>query len=136
MGSPHLSEHRLGTRPRKRSARMHPFGDLEAVVMEHLWTADHPLTVRDVLERIDREPPPAYTTVLTVMDNLHRKGFLGREREGRAFRYQPTEDRADHTAELMRELLSDSGDTSATLLRFVDHLSPTEVERLKRALGS
>lgn len=114
---------------------MRPFGDLEAVVMEHLWKADHRLTVRDVLERIDREPPLAYTTVLTVMDNLHRKGFLSRERDGRAFRYQPTKDRAEHTAELMHELLSGSGDTSVTLLRFLDHMSPVEVARLKQALG-
>jgi predicted transcriptional regulator len=114
---------------------MRPFGDLEAVVMEHIWTADRPLTVRDVLERMDREPPLAYTTVLTVMDNLHRKGFLSREREGRAFRYRPTKDRAEHTAELMHELLSDSGNASVTLLRFLDHMSPTEVARLKRALG-
>lgn len=113
---------------------MRPFGDLEAVVMEHLWTAEHPLTVRDVLERIDREPPLAYTTVMTVMDNLYRKGFLSRERQGRAFRYQPTKGRAEHTAELMHELLSDSGDSSVTMLRFVDHMSPTEVARLKRAL--
>lgn len=113
---------------------MRPFGDLEAVVMEHLWRADHPLTVRDVLEQMDREPPLAYTTVMTVTDNLHRKGFLSREREGRAFRYQPTKDRAEHTAALMHELLSDSGDTSVTLLRFLDHIPPTEVARLKRAL--
>lgn len=114
---------------------MRPFGDLEAVVMENLWSADDPLTVREVLELIDRQPPLAYTTVLTVLDNLHRKGFVSREREGRAFRYRPTKDRAEHTAELMHELLSDSGDTSVTLLRFLDHMSPTEVRRLKRALG-
>ena len=114
---------------------MRPFGDLEAVVMEHLWTADHPLTVRDVLERIDRDPPLAYTTIMTVMDNLHRKGFLSREREGRAFRYRPTKERAEHTADLMHELLSDSGDASGTLLRFLDHMSASDVEQLKRALG-
>jgi predicted transcriptional regulator len=113
---------------------MRQFGDLEAVVMDHLWTAREPLTVRDVLERIDRDPPLAYTTVLTVMDNLHRKGFLTRERDGRAFRYRPKQDRAEHTAELMHELLSDSGDSSVTLLRFLDQMSPAEVNRLKRAL--
>ncbi|WP_460834426.1 BlaI/MecI/CopY family transcriptional regulator [Nocardioides hungaricus] len=102
--------------------------------MGHLWSAENPLTVREVLERIEREPPLAYNTVLTVVDNLYRKGFLVREREGRAFRYQPTKDRAEHTAELMHELLSGSGDTSVTLLRFLDHMSPAQVSRLKRAL--
>lgn len=113
---------------------MRPFGNLETVVMGHLWAAEKALTVREVLQRLDREPPLAYNTVLTVMDNLYRKGFLMREREGRAFRYQPTKNRAEHTAELMAGLLSDSGDTSITLLRFLDHMSPAQVARLKRAL--
>ena len=114
---------------------MRQFGELEAVVMDLLWSSEAPLTVRAVLERIDREPPLAYTTVLTVMDNLHRKGFLSREREGRAFQYWPAKDRAEHAAELMHELLSDSGDSSVTLLRFLDHMAPAEVAKLKRALG-
>lgn len=103
--------------------------------MDHLWSTDDSQTVREVLEQIDREPPLAYTTVLTVMDNLHRKGFLAREREGRAFRYQPTKGRAEYTAELMHELLSSSGDSAVTLLRFLDQMSWSEVKRLKRALG-
>lgn len=114
---------------------MRSLGDLEAVVMKHLWATDDGLTVRDVLERLDREPPLAYTTVLTVMDNLHRKGFLTREKEGRAYRYLPTKGRAEYTAELMHELLNGSGDRSDTLLKFLDTMSPTEVKRLKRALG-
>jgi predicted transcriptional regulator len=114
---------------------MRPFGDLEAVVMEHIWSSDEPLTVREVLNRIDRKPRLAYTTVLTVMDNLHRKGFLDRSKDGRAFRYRPIKDRAEHTAGLMHELLNDGGDTSITLLRFLDHMSPVEVARLKKALG-
>lgn len=114
---------------------MRSLGDLEAVVMDHLWSIDEGMTVRDVLERLDREPPLAYTTVLTVMDNLHRKGFLTREKEGRAYRYLPTKGRAEYTAELMHELLSGSGDRSVTLLKFLDTMSPKEVERLKRALG-
>lgn len=114
---------------------MRPFGGLESAVMGHLWSADRPLTVRDVLSLIDRNPPLAYTTVLTVMDNLHRKGFVQRERQGRAFLYWPTKDRADHAADLMHELLDESGDTSVTLLRFVDQMSPAEIKRLRRVLG-
>ena len=114
---------------------MRPFGHLEALVMNHLWSADGPQTVRDVLQRIDREPPLAYTTVMTVMDKLHRKGLLSRDREGRAWRYWPTKDRAKYTAELMHELLVKSGDTSVTLLQFLDTMSAAEVKKLKRALG-
>lgn len=113
---------------------MRPLGELEAVVMGLVWSANDALSVRDVLQLMDREPPLAYTTVLTVMDNLHRKGFLAREKAGRAFLYRPTKARADHTADLMHELLSDSGDSSVTLLRFLDRMSPNDVNRLKQAL--
>ncbi len=114
---------------------MRRLGDLEAVIMQQLWDRDEPVTVRDVLERLDRQPPLAYTTVLTVMDNLHRKGLLSRSRDGRAFRYWPTKPRAEFTADLMDQVLRDSGDRSGALLRFVDRMTPEEVEGLKRALG-
>lgn len=114
---------------------MRPFGELESVVMEHVWSAEQPMTVRNVLAQVDRDPPLAYTTILTVMDNLHRKGFLQRDRAGRAFRYWATRDRAEHTALLMHELLGQSGDASIALLRFVDQMSPAEIKGLKRALG-
>lgn len=114
---------------------MRPLGDLEARVMDALWSAPEPLTVRDVLEQLDREPPLAYTTVLTVMDNLFRKGYLSRDAVGRAYAYQPVKSRSEHTADLMHELLSSSGDASTTLLRFVGQMSTAEQRRFRRALG-
>lgn len=114
---------------------MRGLGELEAVVMQQLWDRDEHVTVRDVLDKLDRQPPLAYTTVLTVMDNLHRKGLLSRSRDGRAFRYWPTKPRAEFTADLMDELLRDSGDRSAALLRFVDRMTPREAEDLRQALG-
>lgn len=102
--------------------------------MERMWSSMGPLSVREVLGLLDRKPPLAYTTVLTVMDKLHRKGFLRREMVGRAYVYQPTKERAEHTADLMDELLTESGDRSVTLLRFVDRMSPGEIERLREAL--
>ena len=115
--------------------RSRPFGDLEATVMDQLWSAGRPLLVRDVIDAMSPDRTPAYTTVMTVMDNLHRKGLLRRERDGRAFRYWPTKARAELTAELMDELLSDSGDRPATLLRFVGRMAPDELAELRRVLG-
>jgi len=109
-------------------------GDLEAAVMDVIWRADEPLAVRRVLEQVRRDPPLAYTTIQTVMDNLHKKNVLQRRREGRAFVYWPVKQRADFTADLMNELLTDSGDRSMTLLRFVDKVSRSELRRLKKAL--
>ena len=113
---------------------MRGFGDLEAVVMDHLWSQDAPATVRTVLDGIETARPLAYTTILTVMDNLHSKGFLAREREGRAYVYRPTRSRAEYAAELMGEALADSGDPTAALLRFVEQMPVGEVSRLRAML--
>jgi predicted transcriptional regulator len=110
------------------------FGELEAVVMDHLWSVDSHATVREVLEEIRTPRPLAYTTVLTVMDNLHSKGFLSRERAGRAYAYRPTRSRAEYAAELMGEALADSGDPTAALLRFVEQMPADEAARLRTLL--
>lgn len=114
---------------------MRTLGDLEAVVMGVLWDADSPQSVRQVLEQTKRRPVLAYTTIQTVMDNLHRKGMVRRRRVGRAFIYWPSQQRADYTADLMDELLSGSGDRSTTLLSFLGRMSRTERSRLKDMLG-
>lgn len=110
-------------------------GELEASVMDLMWSADEPRTVREVLDILPTQRRLAYTTVMTVMNNLYRKGLLVRSLDGRAYRYRPARPRAEHTAELMRELLAESGDRSTTLLRFVDHMPADELTDLRRALG-
>ena len=62
------------------------FGSLELKVLEALWRRGTPSSVRDVHGGFTGV---AYTTVMTTMDRLHRKGILGRQREGRAFVYEP-----------------------------------------------
>lgn len=66
-----------------------PLGELEAAVLAALWASPTTLSVREVLDRMKRRPAPAYTTVLTVLDRLHDKGFLAREKHGNAFLYWP-----------------------------------------------
>ena len=51
--------------------------------MDVLWRAQGPLKVREVLERLDTGRVLAYTTVMTVLDNLHRKDWVTRERDGK-----------------------------------------------------
>ena len=115
---------------------MRRMGELEATVMDLMWDRGEEASVRDVLEALHPQRPLAYTTVMTVMDNLHRKGFLLRTMRGRAYRYRASKRRSEYTAELMDELLAGSGDRSATLLRFVDRMNSQERASLKRALGS
>ena len=113
-------------------------GHLEAVVMDRLWARADPATVREVrdeLEKSQQTRPLAYTTVLTVMDNLYRKGFLTRQPNGRAHSYRPVKSRSEYAAELMEEALADSGDRTAALLQFVEAIPPDEAESLRIALA-
>lgn len=115
---------------------MRSFGDLEAAIMDRVWAVDRPLRVREILERLQPERPLAYTTVLTVTEILYRKGWLEREKDGRAFRYWPTASRAEYAAGLMNEALAEGDDRTATLLQFTEQLTPAEVDDLRRALRS
>ncbi|MFI0449657.1 BlaI/MecI/CopY family transcriptional regulator [Actinomadura sp. 6N118] len=110
------------------------FGDLEAVVMDRMWSYGRPATVREVLEDLKRERTIAYTTVMTVMDNLHKKGWLRRKKTGRAFIYEPVGSREGYTAKLMREALATSDNQAAALVHFLSDLSPEEAEALRTAL--
>ncbi len=114
---------------------MRHLGQLEARVMTRVWAHD-PLTVRQVHDLLQDEHPVAYTTVLTVMDNLHGKGLLSRVRSGRAFLYSAALSREEYGAELMADVLAGSANRSATLLRFVDHIAADEAADLKQALDA
>lgn len=114
---------------------MKQLGQLETVVMDRLWAWGRPCAVREVLEDLQRERSIAYTTVMTVMDNLQRKGLLKRVLDGRAYRYEPVQTREEHTATLMGQVLDGSGDRTATLLRFVEQMPAAEAARLREALA-
>jgi predicted transcriptional regulator len=61
-------------------------GRLETTVMDILWAAGES-SVHDVVARLDR--PLAYTTVMTTLDRLYKKGLLDRKKVDRAFLYAP-----------------------------------------------
>ncbi|RNL64891.1 BlaI/MecI/CopY family transcriptional regulator [Nocardioides marmoriginsengisoli] len=113
---------------------MKQLGQLEARVMQRLWESGRPLAVRDVLEDLQRERDIAYTTVMTVMDHLHRKNLVRREKVGRAYLYSATTTREAHTASLLEQVLADSSNPSGTLMHFVGQLSPDELAALRSAL--
>lgn len=114
-------------------------GDLERAVMEQLWdsTTSRPTgaSVRDVLEALPADRSLAYTTVMTVLDRLSKKGLVTRERDGRAWRYTPAGTRESLTAETMRASLGDASDRRATLLHFLDGATPEELDDLRAALS-
>jgi predicted transcriptional regulator len=110
------------------------FGDLEAVIMDRVWERDEPVTVRELFDELSAERTIAYTTVMSTMDNLHRKGWLDRVREGKAYRYTATASREEYSARLMREALADGGDAEVVLSHFVAQIGSGESEALRSVL--
>jgi predicted transcriptional regulator len=109
-------------------------GDLEATVMERVWDREDGVTVREVFEELADGRQIAYTTVLSTLDNLHRKGWVRREREGKAYRYWPTMTREERSANLMRAAFNAGGDTEAVLAFFIEQMTAEESAQLKAAL--
>src|ERR1700724_4606705 len=114
---------------------MRQFGELEAVIMDRLWQWGRPALVREVLDDLREDRPLAYTTVMTVMENLHRKGWLRRHRDGRAWRYAPTGSRSGYTAALTNDALATSADHRTALTHFALQISPHDAALLREALG-
>jgi predicted transcriptional regulator len=119
---------------RHEGGAMQGLGELEAAVMNVLWDAAEPLKVRDVLERLDTGKQLAYTTVMTVLDNLHRKQWVTRELHGKAYVYEAAFAREDASARALREVLDSSADPHAVLMRFVETVSDEETDLLRTAL--
>lgn len=115
---------------------MPQFGDLEAAIMDEVWSSEKPMKVRQVLEALAPHRPLAYTTVQTVMDVLHRKGWLERVKDGRANLYAPTASREDYVAELMAEALVHTDDRPAAVLRLVEGMTRRETAELTRLLSA
>jgi predicted transcriptional regulator len=78
-------------------------GHLELTVMQVLWDRGES-NVRDVAGRLDR--PLAYTTVMTTLDRLFKKGLLARRKEERAFFYSPKYSRSEWEQKRAGELIS------------------------------
>ncbi|RZQ61702.1 BlaI/MecI/CopY family transcriptional regulator [Amycolatopsis suaedae] len=112
---------------------MSRLGDLERAVMEALWARDVPATGREVHgDLADRAL--AYTTVMTVLDRLARKGLVNRERDGRAWRYAAAAPRETYIAELMVQALELAGDRDSALVQFARSVSTDEARTLRDAL--
>src|ERR1700758_1147595 len=118
----------------RAEARMHGFGDLEAVLMQRIWDRGGTLTVRDLFEELREERNIAYTTVMSTMDNLYRKGWLAREGDGKPYRYAPVASREEYSARLMREAMAEAGDTEAVLSHFVAQIDGGQAEALRAVL--
>jgi|SRR5215471_2264910 len=124
---------------RKSAGLASVFGTLELRVLEALWARDGEACVRDLL---DGFPRAAYTTLMTTMERLHRKGVLQRRKDGRAFYYRPVSSRDEMERGLVTRalgpLLKKSASAQPILSCLVDEVSRhderllDELERLVR----
>lgn len=105
---------------------------LESAVMRALWTGDGAMSVADVRRALDLQV--AYTTVMTVLVRLHNKGRVARVKRGRAYLYRPEETWSEYEARRMAEILRSANDGELTLTRFVENLSETERDSLRRVV--
>ena len=111
-------------------------GELESRVMDVVWDRGGWLTPGDVHEALSADRPIAYTTAMTVLVRLWRKGRLQRRRRGRAYAYHATVSREEFAAGRMRELLGDAHDRPAALSHFIASLRPKDRDQLRRLLQS
>jgi predicted transcriptional regulator len=110
------------------------FGPLEAEVMDAVWRAERPVSVRDVVDALNaiRSEPLAYTTVMTVMSRLADKDVLSRQKVGRGYLYEANAPDAAGIA--VRDVLQAYG--GAAVAHFVDAAGtdPAVLRRLRRLL--
>jgi predicted transcriptional regulator len=121
---------------------MASLGELERSLMDVLWDTNGALSANELRDRLAEhgagagKKELATTTVLTVLSRLENKGFVTRDRGARPHVYRAVTSRAEHTAELMHEVLGSSGDREAALARFIGNVSPDEAETLRQLLGN
>jgi predicted transcriptional regulator len=111
-------------------------GELEALILDVLWSTDGAWTPGSVHEALSGTHDVGYSTVTTILSRLRDKGLLDRTKVGRAYAYRPVMSRADQTAARMQDLLATAGDPGVALTRFVDSLGPKGREQLRKALRS
>jgi predicted transcriptional regulator len=99
-------------------------GPLEDELLRALWTRGD-ATVRELVD--ENAVSGAYTTIMTTLDRLYKKGLLARSPEGRAFRYRPKQSEAELHQNLiaagLRELLSSARQAEAPISFLVETIS-------------
>lgn len=108
-------------------------GELESAVMDILWSHRSALSVREVHELLWQDRDLAYTTVMTVLDRLSKKGIADRKLEGRAWLYSPAVTRVElvraRIAELLEGLPPDERTAVVEGLASPDSATPAAAQR-------
>jgi predicted transcriptional regulator len=110
-----------------RTAPVEQLGKLESELMELIWRHGE-VSVRDL--HAELAPRLAYTTVMTTLDRLFKKGILNRRPVNRAFYYSATANRHEYQDQLTRHLLAiaadEAGSHRVVMSSFVDYVSESD----------
>ena len=97
--------------------------ELELEILKVLWE-DSPLPVREVRARLEAEAhrPLAHSSVITMLNIMHRKGFLRRRKEGKSFFFSPKVEKDKVAAGIMGDVMSRlfDGSPSAMVLNLLE----------------
>ncbi len=122
-----------------RSESEHPT-ELELEILKILWD-ESPLPVREVRARLEAQAdrPLAHSSVITMLNIMHRKGFLRRRKEGKAFHFSPKVKKEKVSGKMMGDLLSRvfEGSSSAMVLNLLEtaDLDADELAELRRLIN-
>ena len=109
--------------------------DLELEIMKVIWQRGS-ATVRDVYEELLQKRKIAYTTVMTMIGILERKGRLTRKETDRAYIYTPVESRTEVVGSMVQDFLKRVFDGSAKplLLHLVENetISREELDDIRK----
>jgi BlaI family penicillinase repressor len=101
----------------------------ELEILHLLWN-EGPLTVRQVMERVNRKRPRAYTSVMSLLNVMTEKGMLVRKADGRAFVYTAALKREQTLGEMVADLLGRAfgGSAAALVTQLLEQANPDEEE--------
>ncbi|GGZ07912.1 penicillinase repressor [Streptomyces poonensis] len=102
--------------------------------MRVVWASVEPVSIQWITDTLNEGRPLAYTTVMTVTERLRSKGWVGRVKQGRSYRYSALRSAEDYTAALMEQALESSSDRATALLHFAGRLGAAEAAALRKAL--
>lgn len=119
-------------------AKKYELGDTELEVLNHVLELGE-ASVHDVLDRINKYRPLAYTTVMTILKKLAKKGYLSYEQDGKAYIYRPAQSKTAVRKGLLRRFVDTAFagspmDLVQTLVR-EEQLSSEDLEELDRLIA-
>jgi len=109
----------------------------ELDVMKILWV-QAPLKISDILELLKKTPKPAYTSLLTLVQLMEKKGYIRHQKEGKAFLYLPVLQQEKFLISEVKRIAKRlfGGSPGKLVLNLIENeqLSEAEIKALKKML--